>query len=53
MPDFKLDHKRIGTTPPLEKSAFTDDVFRRVGEIYAADVQAFGYQDTTIAQLKY
>ena len=53
MPDFKLDHKRIGTTPPLETSAFTDDVFRRVGEIYAADVQAFGYHDTKIAQLKY
>ncbi len=53
MPDFKLDHKRIGTTPPLEKSAFADDVFRRVGEIYAADVQAFGYHDTTIEQLKY
>jgi hypothetical protein len=53
MPDFQLGHERIGTTAPLEKSAFTDDIFRRVGEIYAADVQAFGYQDTTIAQLKY
>ena len=53
MPDFQLLHERKGTTAPLETSAFTDEVFRRVGEIYAADVQAFGYQDTTIAQLKY
>jgi hypothetical protein len=53
IPDFQLLHKRIGTTPPLETSAFTEEIFRRVGEIYAADVQAFGYQDTTIAQLKY
>ena len=53
MPDFQLGHERIGTTAPLAESAFTDDIFRRVGEIYAADVQAFGYQDTSIAQLKY
>ena len=46
-------HERIGTTAPLAKSAFTDDIFRKVGEIYAADVQAFGYHDTKIAQLKY
>jgi hypothetical protein len=52
MPDFQLRHERKGTTVPLEKSAFTDEIFRRVGEIYAADVQAFGYQDTKIAQLK-
>ncbi len=53
MPDFQLGHERIGPTAPLEQSAFTEELFRRVGEIYAADVQAFGYQDTTIAQLKY
>jgi hypothetical protein len=53
MPDFQLGHERLGTTAPLEKSAFTEEIFHRVGEIYAADVQAFGYQDTTIAQLKY
>jgi hypothetical protein len=53
MPDFQLRHERIGTTAPLQKSAYTDEIFRRVGEIYAADVQAFGYQDTKIAQLKY
>lgn len=53
MPDFQLGHERIGTTPPSAKSAFTEEIFRKVGEIYAADVQAFGYQDTTMAQLKY
>ncbi len=53
MPDFQLGHERAGTTAPLAKSAFTEEVFRKVGEIYAADVQAFGYQDTTMAQLKY
>ena len=53
MPDFQLGHERAGTTAPLAKSAFTEEIFRKVGEIYAADVQAFGYQDTTMAQLKY
>ncbi len=53
MPDFQLGHERAGTTPPPAKSAFTEEIFRKVGEIYAADVQAFGYQDTTMAQLKY
>jgi hypothetical protein len=53
MPDFQLGHERTGTTPPLEKSVFTEEIFGKVGQIYAADVQAFGYQDTTIAQLKY
>ena len=53
MDDFQLPHERKGTTIPLGKSAFTEDIFRRVGEIYADDVQVFGYQDTTIAALKY
>ena len=53
MPDFQLGDERVGTTPPLEKSVFTEEIFRKVGQIYAADVQAFGYQDTKIVQLNY
>lgn len=53
MPDFKLAHKRKSARAPLPQSAFTEDIFRKVGEIYAADVQAFGYQNTTIASLEY
>lgn len=54
LPDLEIGHRRKGPVEPGERrGVFTPGLFARIGEIYAEDIETFGYGGTDPASLSY
>lgn len=52
-PDFTVGHERKRPVSPKGPSVYTPALFDAVGQIYARDVETFGYGDYDISRLSY